>query len=108
MLLPTFDHRFLENSYILCFMCIMFSTHSLIWSFGTYFKYVNGTVDALNNCKYVLKQETIHQQTPTETANSRACFKYSQSANATPVFTPSFFYKGWSNKEMMINFTMRT
>lgn len=38
-----------------------------------------------------LKQETIHQQTATETANSRAYFKYSESANATPVFTPSFF-----------------
>lgn len=68
----------------------MFSTHSLIWSFDTYFKYVNGTVDALNNCNMFLKQETIHQQAATETANLRACFTYSQSANATPVFAPSF------------------
>lgn len=37
-----------------------------------------------------LKQETIHQQATTETANSRVCFTYSQSANATPVFTPNF------------------
>lgn len=85
MLLPTFDYRFLENSYILRVLC---SAHI----HETYFKYVNGTVNALNNCEYVFKTRNDSSTNGNRNRELEGVFYilYSQYANATPVFTPSF------------------